>query len=225
MWAGANGVYRRFISPAAPPERTAHARKEREEEESSDASFRTAEERLYGEYSSAGRVSTTPDIRLQSPSGGIYSPSFPSATSFRSAVSRTTHRQSTLAEAVRLSDTHPAQHTPTAPAPHSEGPQNSQRAPVISPTMTSTAPPASASANAGLLERLKAQRLARIAQSAPPSAQAGPDTAQQPPPSPHPPKLPSPPLQPFQTPQPEAPLLSFSDMDVRDAAQAHLGDD
>lgn len=225
MWAGAHGVYRIFTSPTARLGRSAYAQNDRDEEDSSHASFRTAEEGLYGEYSSVGRAPTTPDIRLQSPSGGIYSPSFPSTTSFRSAVSRTTRRQTAPAESARPSDPKLGQHTPASPAVASESPRNSQRTPAVPSAMTSTAPPAPASANPGLLERLKAQRADRIAQSAPPPAQAAPDTAQQPPPAPQPPKLPSPPLQPFQTPQPEAPLLSFPDVNVRDAAQAHLGDD
>ncbi|BGP33689.1 hypothetical protein JCM10296v2_005493 [Rhodotorula toruloides] len=87
--------------------------------------------------------------------------------------------------------------------------------------MASAAPPP---ANAGLLDRLKAQRAARMAQQAPGPVQAARDDLQQPPPSPQPPKLPSPPLQPFPTPQCEALLQSFSAADVDGVSHVHLSD-
>ncbi|KAK4330213.1 hypothetical protein RTBOTA2_005545 [Rhodotorula toruloides] len=195
----------------------------REEEESSDASFRTAEEGLYGEYSSVGRASTTPDIRLQSPSGGIYSPSFPSTTSFRSTVSRIPRIQPVSTESALPSHAQPGHPAPVPVSVTRELPRTSQDPPVtVPPAMPFTAPPP---ANRGLMDRLKAQRAARMAQPPPAPDRAARDDLQQPPPSPQPPKLPSPPLQPFPTPQPEILLQPFPAADVDCVSHVHLPDD
>ncbi|GEM10124.1 hypothetical protein Rt10032_c10g4141 [Rhodotorula toruloides] len=223
MWTGAGDLYRRFVSPATPAGGPAHEQKDRDEEESSNASFKTAEEGTYGEYSSARRAFTAPDIRLQSPNGGIYSPSCPSTSAFRSIVSRATCDQPDTVDAVCSRDFKTGRATPAPPPISRELLFNGQNpAFAVPPAMPATTP---LPANGGLMDRLKAQRAARLAQQPPPCAQAFREDLQQPPPSPLQPNLLSPPLQPFPTLQHDLPLQSLPNAEIENAPHVHLRDE
>lgn len=164
----------------------------------SRASFKTAREG--GTPSSRGSRGATPAIRLYTPSGGFRSPSIPSGHSALSSHSAASRKRVPPVSAMSSTSIRP---TPSATSPSPAV----AAVPAMSAPTTDAIPPSAAPPS--LMERLKAQRAARIATAEDtratepplpgtstneasylPAAAAFPHAA--PPPSPHPSRLSSP---------------------------------
>ncbi|GAA5919118.1 hypothetical protein JCM1841_005634 [Sporobolomyces salmonicolor] len=169
----------------------------------SSSSYKTVEEGSLPPNNSSRDSAEPPDIRLQSPSGGSYSPSIPSTALFATGPTRGS-RQSAPAGSSPVTPTRPPQ-PQTAQAPTSAVPSTQSPAPLPSsplaqppPSLPSSAPSA---ISPSLMERLKTQRAAQQAQR-PRQAQHAQQTSPSPvrerdfvnptPPSPHPTSLSSP---------------------------------
>ncbi|GAA5960213.1 hypothetical protein JCM21900_000551 [Sporobolomyces salmonicolor] len=169
----------------------------------SSSSYKTAEEGSLPPNNSSRDSAEPPDIRLQSPSGGSYSPSIPSTALFATGPTRGSH-QSAPAGPSPVTPTRLPQ-PQTAQSPASAVPSTQSPAPLPSSPPAKPPPPLPSSApsaiSPSLTERLKTQRAeqqaqrprhAQHAQQTPPSPVRQRDCVNPTPPSPHQTNLSSP---------------------------------
>ncbi|GAA6002571.1 uncharacterized protein JCM10292_007736 [Rhodotorula paludigena] len=232
MWTRAADVYNRLAAARAgwrgQPVSGEPGEAVSDDDGGSEASFTTAIEGQAPSLSSRNGIArrSPPELRLQSPDGGTYSPSIPSTSDFGSA------RKGTLplvlaappeaaGPAVNAQPASPATIGPSPSAPLPSNPRQTETPIANAPVGPAAAPQPNVAS--GLLERLKAQRTARFAQD-PPASAATPAEVTRPLPAAGPASaisaivasvsLPtdipqSPPLQPFDTPRISSASLAY----------------